>query len=71
MKEIKTTKHKAIRHIKNLFEHEKDYCKPARLCCLWDNNYIEYETNAGRNKRLSAEKYHIRFRPNLKDLKNF
>ena len=40
MKEIKTTKHKVIRHIKNLFEHEKDYCKPARLCCLWDNKTL-------------------------------
>ena len=71
MKEIKTTKHKVIRDIKNRFEHEKDYYKPARLCCLWGNNYIEYETNGARNKRLSAEKYHIRFRPKLKDLKNF
>ena len=71
MKEMKTTKHKVIRDIKNLFEHEKDYYKPARLCCLWGNNYIEYETNGARNKRLSAEKYHIRFRSKLKDLKNF
>ena len=47
-----------IRDIRNFFEHkEEDYYKPVRVACFWSNNYIEYESNGDRNKKLSIERY--------------
>ena len=30
-------------NIMNLFEQEKNYHKPERVCKFWSRNYIEYE----------------------------
>ena len=55
------------RDIRNLFEHEY-YYKPTRVGNFWSNNYIEYESNSGRNKKLSVEKYLNKIRPYLSDM---
>ena len=31
--------------------------KPVRVSKFWSNNYIEYESNSDRNKRLSVKEY--------------
>ena len=37
---------------------------------FWSKNYIEYESNVGRNKTLSVEEYLNKTRPYLKDIIN-
>ena len=58
-KETKAIKDiKNIRHIKNLFEHEEEeekYYKPVRVSNFWSKNFMEYESNADRNKTLLVE----------------
>ena len=57
-KETKAIKDiKNIRYIKNLFEHEEEeiYYKPVRVSNFWSNNFMEYESNADRNKTLLVE----------------
>ena len=52
-KETKTIKDRILRDIKNFFEHEKkeENCyKPVRESNIWSNNYIEYKSNADKNK---------------------
>ena len=37
---------RVIRDIRKLFEQqEEDYYKPKRVDNVWNNNYIEYESN--------------------------
>ena len=49
-------KNKAIRNIRNLFEHEeKDYCKPVKVGNFWSNNYMEYNSDGNRNETLTVE----------------
>ena len=51
-------KDKIIRDIRTLFEQQdKDYCKPRRVSNPWNNNYIEYENNDDKNRKLSLNKY--------------
>ena len=47
MKQLKTI----IKGIKTPFERENDFYKPLRVGNFWNNNYIEYESNGGRNKK--------------------
>ena len=45
-KKKKTNKDRVIRDIRKLFEQQKaDYYKPKRVDNVWNNNYIEYESN--------------------------
>ena len=55
-KEIKAIEDRLLRDIKNVFEHkEENYYKPVRVNNFWSNNYIEYERNSDKNKRLPVE----------------
>ena len=65
-------KKRVIREIRNFFEHEdeKNYYTPVRMGNFWRNNYIEYESNDGRNKALWIEEYVNKIRPYLKDILN-
>ena len=54
-KENEAIKDRIIKDIKNLFESEENYYKPVRVGNLYSQNYIEYESNVGRNKILSAK----------------
>ena len=42
-------KDRIIRYIRTLFEQD-DYCKSIVVGKLWNNSYIEYESNGYRNK---------------------
>ena len=44
-----------LRNIENLLENEdaENYFNPVRKSNFWSNNYIEYESNGGRNKTLN------------------
>ena len=70
-KETKAIKDRILRDIQNLFEHEKEeenYYKPVRESNFWSKNYIEYESNIDRNKKLSVEEFLNKIRPYLKDI---
>ena len=63
-KDNETIKDRVIRDISNPFEHEEEnYYKPVRVGNFSSNNYIEYESNGGRNKTLSIEEYLNKTRP--------
>ena len=64
-KQTKPIKNRILRDIKNLFEHEEEenYYRPVRVSNLWSNNYMEYESNDGRNKTVSVEEYFNKIRP--------
>ena len=44
--------------------------KLVRINNFWSNNYIEYESNADRNKTLSVQEYLNKTRSYLKDINN-
>ena len=67
---LKATKHRTIRDIKKLFEHEKEYYyKPVRVSNFDCNNYIEYESNGDKNKTLSIKEHLDETELYLKDIK--
>ena len=56
-KENREIKDIIIRDIRTLFEQEDVYYKPKKASSFWNNNYIEYESDNDRNKKLSLQKY--------------
>ena len=55
----------------NFFEDEEENCyKPMRASNFWRNNFIGYESNGDKNKRLSVEESVNKVRPYLKDIVN-
>ena len=52
-KENKEIEEKIIGDIKKNFEQKEHYYKLVRVGSIWNNNYIEYESNIDRNKNLS------------------
>ena len=59
-----------FRDIRNLFKYEeKYYYKAVRVGNFSSNNYIKYESNSDRNKRL--EEYFNKIRPYLKYILNY
>ena len=38
-----------------LEQQEEDYYKPKIVISLWNNNYIEWESNGDKNKNLSLD----------------
>ena len=51
-----------------LEKQEVNYYKPVRAGNFWINNYIECESNEGRNQTLLIEEDLNKIRPNLKDI---
>ena len=49
---------------------KKDYYKPIRIGNVFSNNYVEYESNADKDKMLLTEKYLDKMRPYLRDIIN-
>ena len=49
---------------------EKDYYKPIKICNAFSNNYIEYESNADKDRTLSIEEYLDKIRPYLSNIIN-
>ena len=50
-KENETIKDRIIRDIKSLFEQENNYYKPIRVGNLWNNSFIEYESNSDKKNQ--------------------
>ena len=67
-KENEATENRIIRYYELFEVEEKDYYKPVKVGNFWSNNYIEYESNGDRNKKLSAEEYLNKIRKYLKDV---
>ena len=58
-----------IRDIRTLFEQEeKVNYKPKKVSNLWNNNYIEYESNDDKNRNLSLDKYLEKIEPYLRNI---
>ena len=53
-----------------LNQMKKDYYKPIRIGNVFSNNYVEYESNADKDKMLLTEKYLDKMRPYLRDIIN-
>ena len=72
-------KDRVLREIRTLFESdEKDYYKPIRTGNAFSNNYVEYESNADKDKMISIEEYDKiynmtidKIRPYLSDITNY
>ena len=69
---IKITKSKTEyeRHQEPLLEGEENYYTPARVCNVWSNKYIEYESNGDINKILSVKEYLNKTKSFLKNIIN-
>ena len=60
---------KIIRDIGTLFEQQKeDYYKPKRVSSIWNNNYIECESNGDKSSNLSLDEYLNKIEPYLRDI---
>ena len=67
MEKKREVNNRIIRDIRTLFEQEeKVYYKPKRVSNLWNNNYIEYESNNDKNRNLSLDKYLDKIEPYLR-----
>ena len=67
-KKEKLIKDRLIRDIMTLFEQQEDYYKPERVNNIWNNNYIEYESNGNKNRNLSLNKYLNKIEPYLTNI---
>ena len=47
-------KDRTIKNIKRSFQQEEDHYKPGRVSNFW-NNYIEYESNGVKKRKLSLD----------------
>ena len=69
MEKKREVNNRIIRDIRTLFEQEeKVYYKPKRVSNLWNNNYIEYESNDDKNRNLSLDKYLDEIEPYLRNI---
>ena len=67
-KENKAIKDRIIRDIRTLFDQDGDHYKPIGVGNFWNNNCIEYESNADRNKNPSLKEYLNEIKPYLRDI---
>ena len=51
-------------------KEEENYYKPVRVSNVFNNNYVEYESNNHREKTVSPEEYLNKIRPYLTSIKN-
>ena len=62
-------KYKIIRDIRTLFQQQgEDYYKPKRVSSLWNNKYIEYESNGDKNTNLSLDECLMKIKPYLMEI---
>ena len=60
--------YKELKNVRALFEPGEDYYKPIRTANAFSSNYIEYESNGIRDKRLSIKDYLYEIESYLNDL---
>ena len=56
---------KIIRDLRTLYESDEDYYETRKITDAFNDNYVEYESNADKDKRLSIEEYVNMIRPYL------
>ena len=62
-------KDRIIRDIGTLLEQQEEhYYKPKRESNFWNNNYIEYESNGDKNRKLSLDEYFNKIKPYLRNI---
>ena len=64
----KIIKNKIIRDIRTLFQQEGGCYEPKRVSNFWNNNYIKYESNGHKNKKLSLVEYLPKIKPYLRNI---
>ena len=64
-KSKKKVKNRIIRDTSTHFEEEENHYKLKRVSNFWKNNYIEYESNCGRNSNLSLQENLNKIKPCL------
>ena len=57
-KDNEEIKDRIVRDIRSLFEpkQEQNYLKSVKVINFWSNNYIEYEKNCDRKRKLSVKR---------------
>ena len=61
----------ALKDMRIMFESDnKDYYQPVRFTNAFDDNFIEYESNGDKDKRLSIEEYLDKIRPYFINITN-
>ena len=48
-------------------EQEEDYYEPKRVSNVWNNNWIEYESNGDKNRNLLLGEYLHKIKPYLRN----
>ena len=61
-------KDRIIRDITTLPEQEEDYYQPEGVNNLWNNNYIEYESNGDKFRYLSLDEYLNKIEPYFRNM---
>ena len=49
-------KDRILRNIRTFFEQKEVYYKLKRVSNFWNNNYIEYESNCDKNRKLTTRR---------------
>ena len=63
--------YREIRDIGNLFgEVDEGYYKPIKTMSAFNGNYVEYESNGGKDRNLSLKQYIYMINPYLRDIMN-
>ena len=59
---------KIIRDVRALYESDEDYYELKKIKVAFNGNYVEYESNEDKDKRLSIEEYLSMIRPYLSNI---
>ena len=59
---------KIIRDVRALYESDEDYYELKKIKVAFNDNYVEYESNEDKDKRLSIEEYLSMIRPYLSNI---
>ena len=51
-----------------MYESNEDYYEPKKIKGAYNDNYVEYENNGDKDKRLSIEEYLNMIRPYLSNI---
>ena len=61
-------KEKVIFGIIMTLNKEEDYYESKRVRNVWNNNYIEYESNGDKNRNLSLDEYRNKIKTYLRNM---
>ena len=61
-------KEKVIFGIMMTLNKEEDYYESKRVRNVWNNNFIEYESNGDKNRNLSLDEYRNKIKTYLRNM---